>query len=122
MAQRDQIEALEARLTQLDEERETIQKLIAIWKGQSSLPKLPPKITASSYSIQGRVVDAIIELIHKLGKQVGNQEILSHLEERGISLGDTKNKDASLAALLSQEVKKKSARLKKVARGVYDIK
>ena len=122
MLEQNRLESLEARLKELDEERDAIEKLIAIWRGQPAHSKLSSTITATSYSVRGRVVDAIIELIHKMGKQVGNKEILEHLAERGISLGDTKNKEASLAAILSQEVKKKSARLRKVARGVYDIK
>jgi repressor of nif and glnA expression len=72
--------------------------------------------------VRGRVVDAIIELIHASGRQVTSKEILEHLEERGTSLGNTKNKPAMLAAMLSQETMKKSARLRKVARGVFDIK
>jgi hypothetical protein len=117
-------EFLKERLKQIDEEREAILKLLSIWSGelQKAGVRAVPKITSDSYSIRGRVVDATIELIHKLGKQVGNQEILINLDERGISLGDTKNKQANLNAILSAETKKKSGRLKKVARGVYDIK
>lgn len=127
------LEMLEIQRRELQKEVDRIQKelkltedMIAVRKGQS--PKsgghqgIPLKVTATSYSVRGRVVDAAIELIHNLGKQVGNKEILESLNERGISLGGTKNKPAMLAAILSQEIKKKSARLKKVARGVYDIK
>jgi len=123
------LEMLEAQARQfhkvierLQKELELTQKMIALRKGHLSDDPSPPKVTAKSYSVRGRVVDAIIELIHNLGKQVGNKEILENLNERGISLGDTKNKQAMLAAILSQEIKKKSARLRKVARGIYDIK
>ncbi len=124
------IEMLEAQKRDLQKMLERIQNelkltedMIALRQGQPSRNiVLPPKITATSYSVRGRVVDGIIELIHSLGKQVGNKEILDYLNERKISLGDTKNKQAMLAAILSQEVKKNSARLRKVARGVYDIK
>lgn len=118
----DNSEMLKARLRELEEEKKAIENLLGIWEGRKIAEKLPPKVTAASYSTRGRVVDAIIELIHTLGKQVGNKEILSYLEERGISLGDTKNKQAMLAAMLSQEIRKKSARLRKIARGVYDLK
>lgn len=126
------IEMLENQKKSLQKEMERIQKelkltedMIAIRKGQEVVarPGEPSKKTsATSYSIRGRVVDTTIELIHSVGKQVENKEILTYLTERGISLGDTKNKQGMLNAILSQEVKKKSARLKKVARGVYDIK
>ena len=114
---------LQRMLERVQNELKLTEDMIALRTGQSSRSGLiPPKITATSYSIRGRVVDAIIELIHNLGKQVGNKEILTHLNERKISLGDTRNKQAMLAAILSQEIKKKSARLRKIARGVYDIK
>jgi hypothetical protein len=117
------LEVLEKRLQEIEEEKEAILKLISIWKGQPVQTTATPKITATSYSITGRVVDATVELIHKLGKQVGNQEILDYVNEKGISLGNAKNKKAMLSALLSQEIRKKSgARLRSVARGVYDLK
>jgi len=124
------LEMLESQKRELQKMLERVQnelrltdEMIAVRKGQSGKTfPMPPQITASSYSIRGRVVDAIIELIHSVGKQVGNKEILAYLNERKISLGDTKNKQAMLAAILSQETKKKSARLRKVARGIYDIK
>jgi hypothetical protein len=119
------IEFLEARLKQLDEERETIQKLITIWKGRPPRPISPivsGKSNSSSSSIRGRVVDAVIDLIHKVGRQVSNEEILVCVKEKGLSLGDTTNEQASLAAILSQEITKKSARLKRIARGMYDLK
>lgn len=49
-------------------------------------------------------------------------EILAYVDEKKLSLGDTKNREASLAAILSQEIVKKSARLRRVERGVYDLK
>ncbi len=124
------LEMLESHKKDLQKEADRIQgelklidEMIAMRKGQpTKAGSFAPKITASSYSVRGRVVDATIDLIHSLGKQVGNKEILENLNERGISLGDTKNKQAMLAAILSQEIRKKSARLRKVARGVYDIK
>jgi hypothetical protein len=123
-------EMLIAQKKELLEEIERIQKelklidnMILVRKGQPTKPALlPQRIAGTSHSVRGRVIDAAIELIHTLGKQVENKEILEDLNKRGISLGDTKNKQAMLAAILSQEIRKKSARLKKVARGVYDIK
>ncbi len=118
------LEALEARLKEIDEEGEAIRKLIAIWKGQPISESTPTraKILSNTFSVRGRAVNAVIELIHKNGRQVTNDEILNFIEEKGISLGDTKDKQASLAAILSQETAKKSARLRRVARGVYDLK
>jgi uncharacterized protein YjbK len=117
------VEMLEARRKELQEELELLDKMLAIRKGHSiDTPAFAQKITAKSYSVRGRVVDAAIELIHNSGRQVGNQEILDYLEKKGISLGDTKNKKAMLAAILSQEVRKKTAKLRKVARGIFDIK
>jgi len=122
------VELLESRLKQLDEERDTILKLIAIWKGQpqgiGGSPHSPhhTKNVSTSTSIRGRVVDAVIELIGKMGRQVSNEEVLVFVKEKGLSLGDTQNEPASLAAILSQEIVKKSARLKRIARGMYDLK
>lgn len=117
----NQKKALQKELERIQKEIGLTEEMIAIRKGQP-IPVDSQRITATSYSIRGRVVDATIDLIHSSGKQVGNKEILEYLAKRGISLGDTKNKQSMLNAILSQEVKKKSARLKKVARGVYDIK
>jgi hypothetical protein len=114
------LQTLEAKLKQLDEQREALLKLIAFEHGEKISTRTSPPVTSSS--ISGRVVSAIIELIHKNGRQVRTEEILAYIEEKKLSLGDTKNKEASLAAILSQEVTKKSARLRRVERGVYDIK
>jgi hypothetical protein len=125
MNQPTYLEIMEEKLRQIEEQREALLKLIAIEKGElqaaSSLASTPrPPITSSS--VRGRIVDAIIELIHSKGRQVRTEEILAHIEEKQLSLGNTKNKEASLAAILSQEIAKKSARLRRVERGVYDLK
>lgn len=120
----NQKKTLQKDLERVQREIKLTEEMIAIRKGQpvSTHPEEGQRITATSYSIRGRVVDATIDLIRNSGKQVGNKEILEYLGKRGISLGDTKHKQSMLNAILSQEVKKKTARLKKVARGVYDIK
>ena len=115
------LQVLEEKLKQLDEQRETLLKLIAYEGGEGLVNRAPSNITSSS-SISGRIVNAVIELIHKNGRQARTDEILAYIEEKKLSLGDTKNKEASLAAILSQEVAKKSARLRRVERGVYDLK
>jgi hypothetical protein len=115
------LQALEEKLKQLDEQREALLKLIAFEGGDVAVNRPSKNITSTS-SISGRIVNAVIELIHKNGRQVRTEEILACIEEKKLSLGDTKNKEASLAAILSQEVAKKSARLRRVERGVYDLK
>ncbi len=116
------LETLEAELRQLDEKREVLLKLIAIEKSQP-IPTEPfsEGFLQSASSVRRRVVNAAIELIHRTGHRVTNREILAYVEEKGLSLGSTKNKEASLAAILSQETAKKSARLRRVERGVYDL-
>ncbi|MGA9117614.1 MAG: hypothetical protein WB626_12645 [Bacteroidota bacterium] len=121
-------EVLEARLTEIERERELLLQLIAIRKGESggetgalAVSVSPPR--PGSNTIRGRVVDATIELIHRMGRHVTNEEVLKFaVEEKGISLGDNKDKARALGAILSQECDKKSARLKRAARGVYDLK
>ena len=96
------------------EELESIEKAINVLKGQSgSSPTihalhapLPP-----ASSMQGLVINAIIELIHMKGRQVSNGEILSYLEEKQISLGKMKNKAAAL-----------DGKIKQVERGKYYLK
>lgn len=119
------LEELKKRLEIIDREREAIVNLIAVYEGNPNEDYVKNKIvksTPTSFSVRGRVVDSIIELIHKYGRQVSNKEIMDYLDQKGVSLGDTKNKQASLAAILSAETKKKSARLRKITRGVFDIK
>jgi hypothetical protein len=115
------LQMLEEKLKQLDEHRDALLKLISFERGETVPTRTSAPVTSSS-SISGRIVNAIIELIHKNGRQVRTEEILACIEEKKLSLGDTKNKEASLAAILSQEVAKKSARLRRVERGVYDLK
>src|SRR5260221_4742395 len=80
----------------LQMELKLMEDLIALRKGHLKDNPTPPKVTSGSYSVRGRVVDATIELIMNLGKQVGNKEILEYLNDRGISLGGTRNKPAML--------------------------
>lgn len=125
MATQISLEALKARREAIEQEKEALDRLIAIYEGSPVPANSTPQAhrpAPPSFSVRGRVVDAIVELIHASGRQVSSKEILAHLEERGMSLGNTKNKPAMLAAMLSQETTKKSARLRKVARGVFDIK
>ncbi len=76
---------------------------------------------SSPYSLQGKVVGGAIELCISHGGPATSKDILTFLEhEKGIDLG--RRKRALLAAILGQEVKKKSARLQRVARGMYNIR
>jgi DNA replication protein DnaD len=125
MSQPTYLEVLDEKLKQVEEQREALLKLIALEKGHSTrtnqtIQTVAPLLTSSS--VRGRIVDAIIEMIHARGRQVRSEEILAYIEEKQLSLGNTKNKDATLAAILSQEIAKKSARLRRVERGVYDLK
>jgi len=125
-------EMLEAQKKALQKELERIQKELSLTEQMLAIKTGAPikaEATAdtqkqpTSYSVRGRVVDAIIDLIHSIGRQVSNKEILEYLGgKKGVSLGDTKNKQSMLNAMLSQEIKKQTARLRKVARGIYDIK
>lgn len=125
------VETLKARLMELDKERELLLQLIEIRSGGGlgvgeSKPEVvfqsPVSQQKRSNTIRGRVVDATIELIHKLGRNVSNEEVLNFVEEKKISLGNTADKVRTIGAILSQECDKKSARIKRVTRGVYDIK
>jgi hypothetical protein len=118
------IESLEVRLSELEREKELIIQLIAIQKGEplkdGRIASYAPR--GGSNTIRGRVVDATIELIHKTDRHVTNEQVLGFVEEKKISLGNTADKVRAVGAILSQECDKKSARLKRVARGVYEIK
>jgi len=119
------IEVLKARLQKLDKEREAILNLLAVWGespevSESSTSVVQP--TNKSYTIRGRIVDAVIELIHTKHKAVTNDEIAQYVEQKGLTLGNTSDKVKALGVILSQECEKKSARIKRVARGTYDIK
>ena len=120
------LESLEARLADLDKERELLIQLIALHRGQppteSRTVSFSSPVASKSNTIRGQVVDATIELVHKIGRHVTNEEVLQFAEEKKIGLGNTTDKVRAIGAILSQECEKKSARLKRVARGVYDIK
>jgi hypothetical protein len=123
-------ETLKARLTQIESEAEKLRELIAINEGSevpasngsTNTERIAKSTQPQANSIAGRVINVAIDLIDGKNRQVTNKDILFELEERGVRLGDTKNKTAMLAAILSAEVKKKNGRLKKVGRGVFDKK
>jgi hypothetical protein len=102
---------------------ESIEKAINILKGRDTsssrgeMPSMPP-----ASSLQGLVVNAVVELIHKTGRQVRNEEILAYLDEKQITLGKAKNKNGALASILYQENKRTDGKIKQVSRGVYYIK
>jgi hypothetical protein len=125
MANKFSLESIQSRLEEIEKERELLLQLIALHTGEP--PKTGKSVSFSSpglksNTIRGRVVDATIELIHKIDRHDTNEEVLQFVEEKKISLGKTEDKAHAIGAILSQECEKKSARLKRVARGVYDIK
>ena len=121
------IEGLKARLTQLEDEREAILKLLEVWgenppmRGGNVASQFS-KPTAQSFSVSGRIIDATVELIHKLGKPVKNSDIMEHVKEKQLPLGNADNPERMLAAILSNESKKKDGRIKNAARGYWEIK
>lgn len=118
------LQQLEAELKQLDAQRELVLRYIALKKGGSvkSSSHVSSHNSGSS-SVRGRVIDAVLELVEKNGRQVTNKEIMSYvIEDKQLSLGNVKNKEAGLGAILSQEAKKKNGRVKQVSRGFWDKK
>lgn len=107
---------LKERLNALDAERESLLKLIEIYEKPEKEPVSIPEFTT-----RGQVVDAVVELIQTKKRYVTTREIFPFIEKKGL-LKAEKDKKFMLAIILSQETKKKSPRLKKIARGVYDIK
>lgn len=119
---------LEKRLR--DIERERIQILAALEGLEKSVSLRSPDVNSwgtnlrqypsNPHSLQGKVVNSTIALIKKEGREVSSAEILHDLREKKISLG--KNEPMTLAAVLGQEITKRSARLVRVARGLYNLK
>ncbi|MGA2624796.1 MAG: hypothetical protein ABSF91_13130 [Bacteroidota bacterium] len=72
--------------------------------------------------MSGRIIDATVELIHKLGRPVKNSEILEYVKEKQLTLGNADKPDRMLSAILANETKKKDARIKSAARGYWEIK
>ena len=117
------LQQLETELKRLDAQREIVLQYIALKKGENVKSVGHHVQSSGSSSVRGRVIDAVLELIHRNGRQVTNKEILAYVtEEKQLSLGNVKNKVAGLGAMLSQECRKKSARIRQVSRGVYDLK
>jgi hypothetical protein len=122
---KDQIEGLKSRLASLEKERVAIIQLLEVWgenppaemSDGNRLTKIPPSFTTG-----GRIVDATVELIHKLGRPAKSSEIMEYIKEKQLPLGNTENPTQMLAAILANETKKKDARLKKAARGYFEIK
>jgi hypothetical protein len=118
------LQQLETELRRIEAERDLLVKYIAAKKGEATKGHVhTPGTVSGSSSVRGRVIDAVVELVQKEGRQVTNKEILAYVTEvKQLSLGNLKNKVTGLGAILSQEAKKKSGRIKQVSRGVWDIK
>ena len=119
------VQQLEAEKRRLEAEIKALSDLIAVKSGgnaKSGVKHFSPQVSEST-SIRGRVIDAVVELVEKNGRQVTNKEIMTYvIEVKQLSLGNMKNKVTGLGAILSQESQKKNGRIKQVSRGVWDKK
>lgn len=108
------------------EEFDSIERAINILRGQQESAPLvsqaPGGPTPPASSLQGLVINAVVDLIHKRGRQVSNDEIINYLEEKQISLGSSKNKRGALASMLFKESNKSDGKIKQVERGKYYLK
>ncbi len=123
MENTNSVEWVKARLAQLDKERNALLSLLEVYSGVSgdvAVALIPPK--QRSFSTGGRVIDAVVELIHKNGKPVKNAEVMAFLTEQDIPVGNTDNPERMLSAILSNECNKKDGRIRKAARGYYDLR
>lgn len=116
---------LKKRLSEIDEERRKIMQELGEnipfnfpLYGESGLG-VPTSMISSPFSLQGRVTRATIQLIKKLKRPAASTEILNFVLEQGIDLRN--NPPMLLAAILGQEVRKTHTKLKRVARGLYDV-
>jgi hypothetical protein len=117
------VQQLESELKKLDAQRDLLVKYIALKKGEVVKGDHVPAVQASGgSSVRGRIIDAVVELIHKNGRQVTNKEIMAYIEEKQLSLGNVKNRVTGLGAILNQESKKTTGRIKQVTRGTWDLK
>ncbi|HYQ86049.1 MAG TPA: hypothetical protein VES59_02280 [Bacteroidota bacterium] len=119
------LDTLKAERKALQEELQTIEKLITIHErrqrrsGKQSQPgdaisHFPRPLTARDH-----VTTTIYNLLHELKRPVSSKEIFERVDSLGI-LKDVKNKQATLSAILDQLTKTKIPKFKRVDRGVYD--
>ena len=134
MSKRD-IEILKAKLKELEEKYKALEKKLQqksvnrqrleglkVFIPRTKAEKLLSMNTSmlNPNTLQGQVVFGVMELIQKKKDNVSSAEILNYLELKQVDLGD--NPPAMLAAILAQEVNKKSGSLVRVARGLYGLK
>jgi hypothetical protein len=123
MEKANSVEWIKSRLAQLDKERDALINLLEVYGGETTdISVSSSKSQKRSFSTGGRIVDTVVELIHKSGRPVKNSEIMDYVKEKGVPFGNTNNPERMLSAILSNETKKKDARLKKAARGYYEIR
>lgn len=115
------VEWVKARLAHLDKERNALLSLLEVY-GEKGIGVTGITPQTRSFSTGGRVIDAVVELIHKNGKPVKNAEVMEYLKEKDVPLGKSANPDRMLSAILSNECKKKDGRIRQAARGYYDLK
>ncbi|MGA2622807.1 MAG: hypothetical protein ABSF91_03060 [Bacteroidota bacterium] len=117
------LESLKERQKELTDELRAIERLIGVYEGKLNKEKQEyvNMVSETTLTTREKVVNIVTDLVFKNKRPVKAIEIFNAIKRTRI-LKDMRNEQATLAAILSQEVKKKSARLKKVTRGVYTIK
>ena len=117
------LQTLLARRKELVEEREALDKMIKIYQAKEAKDKeeYATKVAETTLSTRDRVFAIVTDLVYKNRRAVKSSEIFEVIKKTKI-LKDMKNEQATLAAILDQETKKKNPRLKRVARGVYSLK
>jgi hypothetical protein len=117
------LQTLKAQKVECLKELQALDKLIEVYEGKSQKEKdaFALKVSDTLLSTREKVVNVAIDLVYKNRRPIASKEIFEVVKKTKI-LKDMKDEQATLAAILNQEVNKKSARLKKVARGVYAVK
>jgi hypothetical protein len=74
------------------------------------------------YSTSGAIINETIEFIKRFKMPAYVDLLVRYIEARGINLSDIKNKSGYVSAILTNETRRKYARLVRIKRGVYDLK
>lgn len=102
------IQWIKTRLANLEKERVALLNLLEIY-GEGGSIDLPivPEGKPSSFSLSGRIVDAVIELVHKKGRPAKNSEIYEFLQKKGVPLGNADNPEPCFPPFFQMKQRKR---------------
>lgn len=122
MRKRVSLPALKSRLNALNEEREALSRLISLYETQRAAKNRIVGKKRTFSQLHDSVVKVAIQLAHQTGEPVPNRDVSAHAVRTGILHNDPGKNKALISYFLHKEAEYRDGRLKKVGRGLFDVR